>query len=127
MSYIKTTIIIVNYNVTDEIRNSLHSIFASIKNDFEVIVVDNNSPDRNIESLKNLFPDVKFHFLSENLGFAKANNYAVKYSEGEYLVFLNPDTILIEDFITPIKSYMENHPIAGVCGPVLLKIGRAHV
>jgi GT2 family glycosyltransferase len=120
MSRIKITIIIVNYNVTEEIRDSLNSIFAFIKNDFEVIVVDNNSPERNIESLKDFFPDVKFHFLSENLGFAKANNYAVKYSVGEYLVFLNPDTILIEDFITPIKSYMEKHPIVGVCGPVLL-------
>jgi GT2 family glycosyltransferase len=120
MSNIKTTIIIVNYNVTEEIRDSLNSIFTFIKHEFEVIVVDNNSPDRNIESLKYLFPDVKFHFLRENLGFAKANNYAVNYSVGEYLVFLNPDTILIEDFITPIKSYMEKHPIAGVCGPVLL-------
>ena len=120
MSRIKITIIIVNYNVTEEIRDSLNSIFAFIKNDFEVIVVDNNSPERNIESLKDFFPDVKFHFLNENLGFAKANNYAVKYSVGEYLVFLNPDTILIEDFITPIKSYMEKNPIVGVCGPVLL-------
>src|ERR1035437_1457757 len=120
MSKTKTTIIIVNYNVTEEIRDSLNSIFTFIKNNFEVIVVDNNSPDRNIESLKDLFPDVKFYFLSENLGFAKANNYAVKYSEGEYFVFLNPDTLLIEDFITPIISYMEKHPLAGACGPVLL-------
>jgi len=120
MSNIKTTIIIVNYNVAEEIRDSLNSIFEFIKNDIEVIVIDNNSPDRSIESLKDLFPDVKFHFLSENVGFAKANNYAVNYSEGEYLVLLNPDTILIEDFITPIISYMKNHPLVGACGPVLL-------
>jgi GT2 family glycosyltransferase len=120
MNTIKTTIIIVNYNVTEEISNSLRSIFAFIKTEFEVIVIDNNSPDRNIESLQDIFPDVKFYFLNENMGFAKANNLAVEYSHGEFLIFLNPDTILIEDFITPIIAYMKERPTIGACGPILL-------
>lgn len=120
MNKITTSIILVNYNVTQELHNCLCSIYEIIKDDFEVIVVDNNSPDRDIQSFKDLFPDVKFCYLSENLGFAKANNYAAEYALGEYLVFLNPDTILIDDFISPIISFLKGHPLVGACGPVLL-------
>jgi O-antigen biosynthesis protein len=120
MSKISTSFIVVNYNVTQELRNCLYSIYEIVKGDFEVIVVDNNSPDRDIESFKDLFPYVKFHYLTTNLGFAQANNYAADYALGEYLVFLNPDTILIDDFISPIISFSKEHSLVGACGPVLL-------
>ena len=120
MNSITISFILVNYNVTDDLRNCLNSIYKIIKNDIEIIVVDNNSSDRGIESLQDLFKDVKFHFLTENIGFSNANNYAADFSSGEYLIFLNPDTILVDNFISPIISFLKGHSLIGACGPVLL-------
>ena len=94
----KLSILIVNYNVTDLLRNCLLSLQNYIKDvDYEVIVIDNCSVDSSWKNLIYEFPD--FHFLTsdENCGFAKANNKAAKIARGEYILLLNPDTEL-EDF-----------------------------
>jgi len=115
------SVIVVNYNVTEEVENCINSIYEKVLNtQVEIIVIDNNSADRGIEQLKNKFPEVRFEFLKENLGYAKANNYGVQLSKYENILLLNPDTILIEDFISPLDEFVNENPKAGACGPMLL-------
>ncbi len=87
------SIIIVNYNVTPLLRNCLHSIYHWVRDiNFEVIVIDNNSPDVSWKVLQQEFPLVTFIANPINEGFSKANNKAVAEAKGDYLLLLNPDT-----------------------------------
>lgn len=89
----KLSIIIVNYNVTELLRNCLLSIRKFVTDtDYEVIVMDNDSPDTSWKNLIPEFPEVCFTENSANEGFAKANNKAVELAKGEYVLLLNPDT-----------------------------------
>jgi len=118
---LELTIIIINYNVCNEVDNCLESIYKLLKNiDFEVIVVDNNSPNRDILALESKYPQVNFEFLNENLGFGKANNYGINISKGKYILFLNPDTVIVQDFVSPIVDFIKNNKSAGACGPMLV-------
>lgn len=120
------SIIIVNYNSTSDLKNSINSIYKNIFNlNYEIIVVDNNSPERDIEQLPAQFPDVHFLFEKENLGFSKANNLAFKYSKYENVLFLNPDTIFIEDCITPLINFISKNKDTGACGVKLLNKDRS--
>jgi GT2 family glycosyltransferase len=115
------SIIIVNYNVANEVRFCLKSIYKYFdKIDYEVIVVDNNSSDRTIETVGKEFPNVRFELLTENLGYSKANNYASQISKYDFLLFLNPDTVVIEDFLSPIIEFVNSNKNVGACGPMLL-------
>jgi len=115
------SIIIVHYNTVIELDQCLHSVLTFIKeSEFEVIVLDNNSPDRAVEELPNRYPAVNFIFSKENLGFSKGNNFGASQSYGEYLLFLNPDTILIEDCVTPLINFISANSNAGVCSPMLV-------
>lgn len=82
----------------------------------EVLVVDNHSSDGSIDYLQSRFPFVRFIANTENTGFAKANNQALQQCRGEYILFLNPDTILPEDAFSQCFSFMEAHPDAGALG-----------
>lgn len=89
------SIIILSWNTKDLTRNCLRSIFANVKDIFfEVIVVDNNSQDDSAQMIKQEFSQVKLIKNSENLGFAKGNNQGFEISRGEYVLFLNSDTII---------------------------------
>lgn len=121
------SIIIVTYNVYNEIKNCIKSIYNLKTNiDFEIIVADNKSLNRDIDNIKLDFPSVSYTKLHSNLGFAKANNFGVKNSSSKYLCFLNPDTIIIEDFITPIIEFIEQNKNAGACAPMLLYEDRSY-
>jgi GT2 family glycosyltransferase len=101
---IAVSIIIVNYNLTESIRNLLKSIQKFVSEiRYEVIVVDNNSPDRSIEDLKYDFPEFQFICLNTNYGFGHGNNVGFSKSRGDYLLLLNPDTYLIDNL--PFKLY----------------------
>jgi N-acetylglucosaminyl-diphospho-decaprenol L-rhamnosyltransferase len=114
------SIIIVNYNVKKYVERCILSIKKYLKNiNYEIIVVDNDSTERDIESLVSVFNDVKFFMLKENLGFSAGNNYGFKKSESEFVLFLNPDTMLVDDCITPLIRYFSNNKI-GVCAPMLV-------
>jgi GT2 family glycosyltransferase len=112
------SIIIVNYNLTENIRSLLHSIDNFVTNiDYEVVIVDNNSPDRNIESLTTEFPQFRFEFLNTNYGFGHGNNVGASKTTGKYLLLLNPDTYLVENLPLTLFNFAEIQPTFGVIGP----------
>lgn len=89
------SIIILSWNTKDLTRNCLRSIFNNVRDiDFEVIVVENGSSDGSADMVEKEFPQVKLIRNSENLGFTKGNNQGFKASGGEYILFLNSDTIV---------------------------------
>ncbi|MGA8161767.1 MAG: glycosyltransferase family 2 protein, partial [Acidobacteriaceae bacterium] len=90
------SIIIVNWNSTAWLLKCLESVYAQThETTFEIIVVDNASPDGDVGIVKERYPDVVLIESSENLGFAGANNLGSRSASGEYVVFLNPDTVLL--------------------------------
>lgn len=97
------SVIIVNYNVKELLEQCIKSVFSSARNfTFEIIVVDNNSYDGSVECINDKFrgnPNLRIITSDINLGFAKANNLGIKNANGEYILILNPDTILKEDTI----------------------------
>lgn len=89
------SIIIVNYKVKYFLQQCLLSVRkATAHVSAEIFVVDNNSQDHSVEYLKPLFPEVHFIENTENVGFAKANNQAIRLASGKYILLLNPDTLL---------------------------------
>ncbi len=99
----------------------LHSVLrAADGTDVEVIVVDNNSKDGSCEMIKDKFPAVKLIENNNNAGFSKANNQGVAIATGEYILFLNPDTVMPEDFFTVALPYMDADKTIGALGPRLI-------
>jgi GT2 family glycosyltransferase len=104
----KLSIIIINYNVKYFLEHCLLSVIKACKNiDAEILVVDNNSTDGSKEYLESKFTNVRFFWNKENTGFGKANNFALPFAKGEYILFLNPDTIVPEDCFTNCISFFE--------------------
>ena len=113
----KLSIIIVNYNVSYFLEQCLQSVYAALKHvDAEVFVVDNHSVDNSVEMVQTKFPQVKLISNTENLGFSKANNQAIRLAEGEYVLLLNPDTVVEADTFEKIISFMDKTPDAGALG-----------
>jgi len=112
----KLSVIIVNYNVKHFLEQCLHSVFASKNIEFDVYVVDNSSVDGSCAMVKEKFPQVKLIENKDNVGFSTANNQAIKLSEAEYDLLLNPDTIVEEDTFAKVVSFMNEHPDAGGLG-----------
>ena len=110
------TAVIVTYNSERTIESCLSSIPNS---DVDVVVVDNNSTDRTVETSKN-FPEVKLIRNEQNLGFGKANNIGAKNSNSKYILFLNPDSKLEGDAVEKLASYLDTHSDVAVVGPKLL-------
>jgi len=112
------SIIILNYNLTDNVRNLLKSINKYTRDiNYEVIVVDNNSPDRSIESLPTEFPQFRFEFLKTNYGFGHGNNVGASLATGKYLLLLNPDTYLVDNLPLKLYEFAEKHKDFGIIGP----------
>jgi GT2 family glycosyltransferase len=115
------SVLIVHYNTPDLLRQCLASIAAAeVDFSFEVIVIDNASPDVSVKTLAAEFPRVIFHFNSGNLGFARANNQGIQMGQGRYYMLLNPDACIDADGISGLTEFMENHPDAGATGPMLV-------
>ena len=122
----KLTIVIVNYNVRYFLEQCLLSVQKAIQGiEAEVYVVDNNSVDGSGALVRDRFQWVKFIENKVNTGFSKANNQAMRLAKGEYILLLNPDTVVEEDTFRKVISYMDAHPKVGGLG--VKKIGRAHV
>lgn len=119
---VKLSVIIVSYNVKYYLEQCLESVVrASCGINTEVIVVDNKSTDETVEYLTPRFRDVLFIKNNENVGFARANNQAIRMSKGEYVVLLNPDTILGEDVLTTCINFMDSTKMAGAMGVRMLR------
>lgn len=117
----KLTVVIVNYNVRHYLEQCLRSLERALKGiEAEVYVVDNHSKDGSVEALQPLFPAVHFISSNHNLGFARANNIAIHQSEGEYVLLLNPDTVVAESSIARCIDFMDSQPDAGAVGVKML-------
>jgi GT2 family glycosyltransferase len=113
----KLSIIIVNYNVSHFLEQCLLSVNKATENiSAEVFVVDNNSPDDSVEMVKAKFPEVLLIDNQENVGFSTANNQAIALSKGEYVLLLNPDTVVEEDTFMNCIEFMDAHPDGGGLG-----------
>ncbi|MBN2884792.1 glycosyltransferase family 2 protein [Patescibacteria group bacterium] len=111
------SIIIVSWNVKEKLRANLQALLPSLEGlRAEVIVVDNNSQDGSRKMIKDEFPQVQLIANKKNLGFAKANNQALKISQGEYILLLNPDMLVFPQTIKRLFSWAENKPEAVVVG-----------
>ncbi|MDP2952951.1 MAG: glycosyltransferase family 2 protein [Chloroflexota bacterium] len=115
------SIVIVNYNTGDLLRECLRSLFAS-EGDFtyQVTVVDNHSQDGSAALVRREFPQVDLLENPENVGYAQANNQGLKSRKARYYLLLNPDTVLPPGALRGMLSFMEEHPQAGIAGPKLM-------
>ncbi len=115
----KLSVVIVNYNSLNYLLVCLDSVYKSLhefNNDYEIIVVDNNSDEKPGDILKDIYPNVVFMQNFENNGFSHANNQAIAKAQGDYILLLNPDTIIPEDCLSQVCNFMDSHPDAGIIG-----------
>jgi GT2 family glycosyltransferase len=113
----KLSIVIVNYNVEHFLEQCLFSVRKALqKIEAEIFVVDNNSVDGSLRMLEEKFPEVKVIANKENVGFSKANNQAIRQATGEYVLLLNPDTVVEDDTFEKVVDFMDAHPDAGGLG-----------
>lgn len=111
------SVIIVNYNVKYFLEQCLYSVLKATKDiAAEIIVMDNNSTDGSKEWLQPKFPTVNFVWQNTNDGFGVANNKALKLAKGDYILFLNPDTIIAEDSLQLCLEQMQQNKIFGALG-----------
>ena len=115
------SVVIVNYNVQYFLEQCILSVQAASQNlKVEIIVVDNNSTDESCKLLLEKYPDIILLQNKENVGFSKANNQGVEVAKGEYVLILNPDTVVAEDTFTQILAYAKSKQNLGVLGVKLI-------
>jgi O-antigen biosynthesis protein len=113
----KLTIVIVNYNVKYFLEQCIHSVQKACTDvETEIYVVDNNSVDGSVKMMRDKFPDVHLIDNKDNKGFSRANNQAIRKAKGEYILLLNPDTIVEDDTLVKCVRFMDDHPDAGGLG-----------
>jgi len=117
----KISIIIVSWNVEEELFDCLMSIKQNKPSyPYEVIIVDNASTDGTIDIIQNNFAETKLIINNENRGFASANNIGIEKSCGQYILFLNPDTIIQTNALDKLIAFLDENKDVGACGPKLL-------
>lgn len=117
----KLSIVIVSWNTVDILAQCLDSIYANPPQaEFEVWLVDNASTDNTIAMMQQKFSQVHLIENEDNPGFAGANNQALQRCRGEYVLLLNPDTVVLDDALDRMVSWLENHAAVGALGPLVL-------
>ena len=117
----KICIVIVSYNVCQLLDECLQSVKRALQGiDGEIYVVDNLSTDGTVETLQPRHPDVHFIANKQNVGFACANNQAIRCTDSEYVLLLNPDTVVYENTLRGVLDFMDQHPEAGGAGVRML-------
>ena len=117
------SLLIVSYNVRQYIAHAIDAIIKSDLDDFEIIIIDNNSFDNTASYLKERYShlrQIKIVQNEENIGFGKAINQAASLAKGQYYLILNPDTIIQEETISTLKEYLDSNPEVGMVGPKVL-------
>ncbi len=118
---IELSVIVLNYNVASFLELCLHSVQKAIQNiKAEIIIADNNSTDESLSMVRQYFPDLILIANSENLGFSKAYNQAVKKAKGEYICILNPDTVVQESTFVSCLIKAKTLPELGIMGVQLI-------
>lgn len=112
--------IIVNYNTAGFLAESLKSVASRSDFQMETIVVDNASRDDSVAIIRNRFPWVRLIANDQNVGFARANNQALKVSHGDYVYFLNPDTAIQPGAFQAMMDFMSTHTDVGLAGTAIL-------
>ena len=111
------SIIIISYNTKEMTLACLKSVFQQTRDiSFEVIVLDNDSKDNSAEAIAAAFPQIKLLAHKENLGFAAGNNLAAKEAAGDYILLINPDTVVLDGAIQKLFGFARDNPAAGVWG-----------
>lgn len=109
------SIVIINYNTAFHLKQCLKSVFENVKEiKYEVIVVDNNSTDREIEKLAVEYPQAVFYLREANDGFAAGCNYGISKSNGRYILLINPDVTLIDNSVSYLKTFLDKNKDAGI-------------
>lgn len=113
----KLSVVIVSYNVRSFLTACLDSVQRALEGiESEVFVVDNHSSDDSVEAIARDYTWVHLINNKDNLGFSKANNIAIRESKGEYILLLNPDTIVAPETLQGVLQFMDKHPKAGGAG-----------
>ncbi|MDE0311479.1 MAG: glycosyltransferase family 2 protein, partial [Caldilineaceae bacterium] len=132
----RLAVIIVSYNVHDLLRHCLQSVYGSARKSedwliVDVTVVDNSSHDGSAQMVADAFPNVNLIAMTDNLGFTRANNFALRglgfgadsekraATAPDLVLLLNPDTEIVGDALGELASFMRDNPASGVCGPRL--------
>jgi GT2 family glycosyltransferase len=115
------SVLIVNFNTESHLENCLHSLFDNTcERPLEVIVVDNGSTDGSLDMLERRFPQVRAVAMQENVGFARANNLAMREAKGRQLLLLNNDTLVRPGAVDTMLGIMQKRSEIGALGPLLL-------
>ena len=118
----KISVIIVSYNVCQLLDECLQSVERALDGvESDIFVVDNRSTDHTVETLRPKHPQVNFIANPTNVGFARANNQAIRRSDAEYVLLLNPDTVVYEPTIKGCLDFMDQHPEAGISWTSILR------
>jgi len=113
----KLSVIIVNYNVKYYLAQCLDAVLRAAEGlECEVIVIDNRSTDGSAAYIRRLFPDICFIENESNEGFSRANNRAIAQASGEYILLLNPDTVIAEHTLAAVCDFMDKNPATGALG-----------
>jgi GT2 family glycosyltransferase len=112
----EVSIVIVNWNTKDLLRNCLNSIAEQTRQVHEILVVDNASTDGSADMVRQEFPDITLIANSANRGFAAANNQAIAVARGRYVLLLNPDTVILDQAIDKMIDWCDEHPDVGCAG-----------
>lgn len=125
MKDITISIIIVSWNTSDILCDCLRSVYETANDlPIEVIVIDNASTDNSVEMVKSQFPQVDLIANENNRGFATANNQGIEIATGEYILLLNPDTVVLADALAKSLQFAQDHPEAAVVGCKVLNPDR---
>ena len=114
-------IVLVSYNTAEYTKRAIESVYAETQDtEFKIIMVDNDSKDNSVELIASEFPKVEIIQTGANLGFAGGVNIGAKASNGEYVLLLNPDTVILDGAIDKLMAYAKKTPKAGIWGGVTL-------
>lgn len=117
----KLSVVIVNYNVRELLSECIKSVNTALTGiDGDIYVVDNNSSDGSVDYIRDHFPDVHVIANSDNQGFAHANNQAIRQTNSDYVLLLNPDTVVFEGTFRGCVDFMDAHPQCGGVGVRML-------
>jgi N-acetylglucosaminyl-diphospho-decaprenol L-rhamnosyltransferase len=121
------SIVIVNWNVCDLLRDCLNSVQNTVHNiTYEIIVVDSASSDASVDMVKSEFPNVKLLAQNENVGFTRGNNLGLAIATGRHLFLLNPDTVVLDHAVEQMVAYLDQNPTVGIVGAHTLNTDGTH-